>query len=270
MLDQAGFWGFFRPLTWNHILVVLAIVASARLLAVLVREAFRYVAERAAPRLRLTILRVGPLLRVLIGFAAVLLSVPVLVEPTLENVIALIAGVGLALAFALKDYASSLVAGLTAVLENAYRPGDWIALAGTYGEVKAITLRSVRLVTADDTEVIIPHSRLWSSSVANATSGSRSLLCVTRFYLDPDHDAPAVCHALEGVVSSAADREPDSATSIVVAEQPWGTEYKVKAYVHESRQQFTFTTDITVRGKMALRALGVRFAQIPYAATGAS
>ena len=267
MVEPTRFWGFFRPLTWDHVLVVLAIVAIARLLVAFLQRAFRYFAERAAPRFRLTILRVSPILRLVIGLAALLLTVPILVEPTLQNVIALIAGAGLAIAFALKDVASSLVAGLAAVLENVYQPGDWIQMDGTYGEVKAITLRTVRLVTADDTEVIIPHSRLWSTSVANATSGSRSLLCVTRFYLHPDHDAAAARQALEAVASTAPHRMPDSPTSVAIAEQPWGTEYKLKAYVDESRDQFLFATDLTVRGKAALRAVGARFASAPFAVT---
>ncbi|HWZ45809.1 MAG TPA: mechanosensitive ion channel domain-containing protein [Candidatus Saccharimonadales bacterium] len=58
-----------------------------------------------------------------------------------------------------------------------------------YGEVKSIAGPALHLVTADDTEVIIPHSRLWSTSIFNASSGNRSLLCVTNFYLHPDHDA---------------------------------------------------------------------------------
>ena len=268
MLDQVNAWDFLRPLTWGHILVVLGIVAIAGLVTEVVRRAFRHFAERAAPRFRLVILRVGPILRLTIGLAAVLLTIPILVEPTLQNVIALLAGAGIAIAFALKDYVSSLIAGLVAILENVYQPGDWIELAGTYGEVKAITLRAVRLVTADDTEVIIPHSGLWSTRVANATSGSRSLLCVTRFYLHPDHDSPAVCRALENVAATSSYLKPSSSIAVVVAEQPWGTEYKLKAYANESREQFTFSTDLTVRGKAALQALGARFAQAPYAATG--
>src|SRR5208282_192938 len=53
-------------------------------------------------------------------------------------------------------------------------------------------LRAVHIVTADDTEVIIPHSRLWSTSIFNASSGSQGLLCVAHYYLQPDHDGAAV------------------------------------------------------------------------------
>ena len=267
MSDTLDTWGLFRPLTWDHVILVLAVLLVARLLSLLVRWALRYAAESARPRFRLAILRLSPILRLLIGLAAVIFIVPIVIEPTLQNVVALIASVGLVLAFGLKDYASSLLGGLATVLENAYQPGDWIEIGGTYGEVKAITLRAVRIVTADDTEVIIPHSRLWSTNVANATSGNRSLLCVTPFYLHPDHDAEAVRSQLEGVVRASSHWKPDTPVDVIVMEKPWGTQYRVKAYVKESRDQFQFITDLTIRGKASLRANGLRFAQAPYAET---
>src|SRR5438876_5562514 len=125
-----------------------------------------------------------PIARLLIRVAAMVVIVPLLVEPTFRNTLALTAGIALALAYTLKDYGSALAAGLVTVLENTYQPGDWIEVDGAYGEVKSIGLRAVRIVTPDDTEVSIPHSRLWGSSCFNATSGQRSVLCVADFYLD--------------------------------------------------------------------------------------
>ncbi|MBF0566344.1 MAG: mechanosensitive ion channel [Nitrospirae bacterium] len=183
---------FLRKLTWEHVVVVLAVLVLARMLVILVRWVVRRAAEKASPRMRLTILRVPPLLRLLIDLAAIVIIVVILVEPTFQNVFALAGTVFLALAFALKDYVSSLVTGLMTILENTYQPGDWIEVAGTYGEVKFIGVRAVHIVTADDTEVIIPNSRLWTSGIFNASSGNHSLLCVTNFYLHPDHDASAV------------------------------------------------------------------------------
>ena len=63
--------------------------------------------------------------------------------------------------------------------------GSRIELGGIYGEVKSIELRATRMVTADDTEVIVPNSRIWSGNIANATSGHRSLLCVAEFIRTP-------------------------------------------------------------------------------------
>ncbi len=47
----------------------------------------------------------------------------------------------------------------------------------------------------------------------------------------------------------------------------WGTRYKISAHVHESREQFSMITDLTIRGKERLRAMDVAFARAPYAET---
>jgi len=268
MHESLNAWGLMRRLTWQDVLLVLAVLLLARLLVLLVRWTVQRTAEKMPPHLRLAILRVAPLTRLLIDVAAIAIVVPILVEPTFQNIVALLASIGLVLAFALKDYGSSLVAGLVTILENTYQPGDWIEVDGTYGEVKAIGLRAVHLVTPDDTEVIIPHSRLWSASIFNASSGNRSLLCVADFYLHPDHDAFTVRQRLTEVAVSSSYRKPDTPVSVIVLEKPWGTHYRVKAYVKESREQFLLITDLTIRGKVELRAMGIQFAQAAYAEAG--
>jgi len=258
-------WAHLEKVTWQHVFLALIVLVVARLVSFALRGVLRRVAEGASPHLRLSILRATPIARLLIGLAAVIIVVPIFVEPTFRNAVAVSASVGLALAFALKDYGSSLVAGLVTVLENAYQPGDWIELGGIYGEVKSIELRATHIVTADDTEVIVPNSRTWSGSIANATSGHRSLLCVAEFYLHPDHDAVGVQARLAQIAETSSYRKSETAISVIVMEKPWGTKYRLKAYVKESRDQFLFITDLTVRGKEALRGMGIRFAHAPYA-----
>ncbi len=270
MGDGFRAWSIVEKLLWQDVLIVLAVLILARLLVLVVRWALQQIAERVPPRLRLTILRLSPISRLLIDFGAIVVIVPILVVPTFQNVVLLITGIGLGLAFLLKDYGSCVVAGLVTALENIYQPGDWIELDGTYGEVKFIGVRAVHLVTPSDTVVVIPHSRLWSASVFNASSGKRSLLCAADFYLHPDHDGFAVRGRLAEVAESSAYRRPESAVTVIVMEKPWGTHYRLKAYVKESREQFLFITDLTLRGKEALRPMNIRFAQAPYAERGKS
>ena len=248
-------------------LLVLGIFVLAQLLMLMTRRVGVYLAKKTPSHLRLSILRAIPLVRFFIGIASIVLIVPILVEPTFRNIIALVASAGLALGFALKDYGSSVIAGLAAVLENIYQPGDWIEVDGAYGEVKSIGARATRIVTADDTEVIIPHTRLWTANIFNASTGNRSLLCVADFYLHPDHDASLARKRLEDIARTSAYRKPESPVTVIVLEKPWGTHYRVKSYVKESREQFLFLTDLTVRGKEALRSSGICFAQAAYAET---
>jgi small conductance mechanosensitive channel len=134
-----------------------------------------------------------------------------------------------------------------------------------YGEVRKIGIRAVHLVTVDDNEVIIPHAKLWATSVSNASSGQQNVLVVANFYLRADHDAAAVSEALSGIAETSPYRKQETAVNVAVAELPWGTRYRLKAYVRESREQFVMITDLTVRGKEQLRSMGVVFAQAAYA-----
>jgi small conductance mechanosensitive channel len=258
---------FLRELVWQDLLLVLAIIIVSRFLVMLIRKVVVSAAERAPASMRLTILRWGPLARLAIEIATLVIIIPILAEPTFQNTVALVATLGLALAFAFKDYGSCLIAGLVTIIENPYQPGDWIEVDGAYGEVKSIGMRAVHIVTADDTEVIIPHSKLWSASVHNASSGQRSLLCVTLFHLHPDHDAVLVRQKLDEIAQSSAYIKSETKVTVITMEKPWGTLYRLKAYVKESRDQFLMITDLTVRGKAALRTMGIRFAQVPFAET---
>ena len=269
MNEITGNLKILRNLGADDFALVAGVLILSWLLASGVRWVLRHFAERASARLRLPILRVIPILRLCIAIGALVIVVPILVEPSLQNVVAIVASVSLAIAFVLKDYASSLVAGLVTIIEGPYQPGDWIEVGGTYGEVKLIGLRAVHIVTAYDNEVMIPHSRLWSTSIANATSGGHTVLCVADFYLHPDHDAQKASQCLLDIGKTSTYLEPDTKVSVIVQEKPWGTHYKLKAYVKESRDQFQFVTDLTIRGKAALRAMNVRFAQAPYVESAA-
>lgn len=261
---------FLRELVWQDVLLVLIVLVISRLMIAVMRAGMRRLADSVPPGRRLAVLRLSPKLRLAIEVGTVLIIVPIVVEPTFQNTVALIATAGLALAFAFKDYGSCLIAGLVTILEGTYQPGDWIEIDGQYGEVTAIGMRAVHIVTADDTEIVIPHSKLWSDSIANASSGHRGLLCVAPFHLDADHDGMAVCARLSAVAEASAYRQPDSKVVVSAVEKPWGTLYRLKSYVRDSREQFLFITDLTLRGKEALRGMGVRFASVPYAETAAS
>ncbi len=253
-----------RALTWGHVSLIFAVLIVGRLLLHFVRWLVRRVAERGSSHRRLLVLRASPIARLLIGLTGIAIIVPVLIEPNFEDGVALIATAIVTLAFALKDYVSCLAAGVVTILENTYQPGDWIEVDGAYGEVKLIGTRAVHIVTPDDTEVIIPHTRLWSGSVFNASSGNAFLLCVANFYLHADHDGQAVLRVLGEVAETSPYRKPDTRVSVNAVETPWGTRYKAKAYVTDSRDQFALVTDLTIRGKERLRAMDVTFAQAPY------
>src|SRR6266849_3548302 len=126
MSTDLATWAHLENLTWHHVLLALTVLVAARLVSFFLRAVLRRIAESVPPHLRLSILRAMPIVRLSIGVAALIVVVPIFVEPTFSNAVAVVASVGLALAFAFKDYGSSIVAGLVTMLENTYQPGDWI------------------------------------------------------------------------------------------------------------------------------------------------
>ena len=131
---------------------------------------------------------------------------------------------------------------------------------GEYGEVQSIGMRALRIVTADDTVVVIPHQRLWDGIIKNATDSGHRLLCVGDFFLHPHHDAALAVSTLRDVTLTSAYLQLSDPVTVTVRENLWATHYRVKAYPIAPSQQFAYVTDLTVRGKAALSGVGVAYA----------
>jgi small conductance mechanosensitive channel len=256
----------FRSLNQATLVQVGLIVAVALLLTILSQRLLPWLADKVPRRFRLYLLGLLPVLRLLIIAVSFALIIPRLIEPTVPNMVTLFGALGLALGFALKEYVSSLIAGIVTLYEMPYRPGDWIEIDGAYGEVKAINMRSLDIVTPDDTVVVIPHLKLWDRLVFNANDGGPDLQCVADFYLHPRHDAAKIKYLLHDVALTSAFLQMERPVNVIVQNKPWGTHYRLKAYPIDSRQQFHFVTDLTVRGKAALTQLGVEFTVAPIVA----
>lgn len=263
MSDGGGVGQVLRHLSQANFVQIGLIVAGAWLLIAVSARFLPQLANRVPGRFRFHLLALVPVLRLMIILVASTLIVTRVIEPTFQNLVALLGALGLALGFAFKDYVSSLIAGVVTLYEMPYRPGDWIEVNGAYGEVRAINIRSAEIVTPDDTVVTIPHLKLWDQLIFNANDGGQNLLCVADFYLHPRHDASQVKHTLHDVALTSVFVQVEQPISVIVVEKPWGTHYRLKAYPIDPRQQFHFVTDLTIRGKAALSNLGVEFASIP-------
>ena len=252
----------FRDITTQTLIEALVVIVVAMTLVWLSQRLLPWLAERLHSSRRLFVLALIPTIRILVIVVAVIWIVPLFIEPTIQNTVAILSVTGLAIGFALKDYVSSLMAGIVAAYEMPYRPGDWIEVEGNYGEVRRIGMRAVEVVTPDDTVIFIPHQKLWTGLVHNANNGGASLMCVVSFYLAPDHDPHEVRRVLEDVALSSPYLKLRRPVVVLLEEQPWGTHYRIKAYPMDPRQQFQFMSDLTARGKDCLRKMPVSFARI--------
>ena len=232
------------------------ILLGTWLVILLARKLLPYLAERGPSQLRLYLLGAVPIIRLVLLVIAVTWVIPIVFNITLQNFLVIAGALGVAIGFAFKDYVSSLIAGIVAIVERPYRPGDWVRVGGDYGEVRSVGMRAIEICTPTDDIVHVPHEKIWQNNIANSNDGSQTLMCVASFYLRPDHDAGRVRVALRDVALSSAYLEYDKPVVVMLAETPLGTHYKLKAYPFDMRDQFHFISDLTIRGKLAIAASG--------------
>lgn len=179
-----------------------------------------------------------------------------------EAILALSGTLAVAGGFALKDVASSFLAGITILVNRPFQVGDRIHFDGFYGEVKEIGLRSVRLVTLDDNVVTIPSNRFMEQSVACANAGALDCMVVIDFLISPAADHVRARELVQDAVL---------ASQYLFLGKPWvvrtSTEatadgrvlvkLRAKAYVYDARQETAFSSDVCDRVLRAFRASGI-------------
>ncbi|MEL7490519.1 MAG: mechanosensitive ion channel domain-containing protein [Pseudomonadota bacterium] len=80
---------------------------------------------------------------------------------------AVVGAAGLAVGLALQGTLGHLASGVMLLAFRPFKIGDYIQAAGLEGSVRAITLFTTELATADNKKIIMPNSEVWSSSIVN-------------------------------------------------------------------------------------------------------
>ena len=199
--------------------------------------------------LRLTIKRLIPTIRIT-GWAIILYIIIVdIFAPSLETLFAISASAGIAIGFASKDVLKNVFGGITILIDRPFQVGDKIEIGSYYGEVTQIGLRSVRIVTPDDSQVSIPNGEILNQLVSNANTGESNALVVSEFFLPPDIDlvrAKKIAYRAAAVSRYIYLNKPISV--ILKNEVHQGRsllKMRLKAYVLDIRYEFPFSSEMT-------------------------
>jgi small-conductance mechanosensitive channel len=81
--------------------------------------------------------------------------------------------VGVAISFAARDTIANFFSGMFIMADQPYKIGDFVDLdSGERGEVVDIGIRSTRILTMDDVEIVIPNSIMGNTPVINESGGT--------------------------------------------------------------------------------------------------
>jgi MscS family membrane protein len=171
-----------------------------------IRDRFAIVEERTIP-----LFDIG-LTVIIIGIGAYALLQVWQIDPTAW--LASAGVVGIAVGFAARDTLANLFAGFFIIADAPYQLGDYVVLdTGDRGEVTKVGIRSTRILTRDDVEIIIPNSEMANTKVINE-SGGRWIKFRIRIKVGVSYgsDVDQVVEVLEGVARrhDAVCREPEA------------------------------------------------------------
>jgi len=162
----------------------------------------------------------------------------------------------------LKDQASSVLAGITILVEKPFRVGDRVSFGGYYGEIKSIGLRSVRLITLDDNEVTIPNSKFLTEPVSSGNSGELTMLVQQDFLIGQDQDIEKARKLVEEALTSSCYFSMSKPWVVlvnqVVVDATIAVRLRAKAYVIELRYEKLFESDVAERVLGAFRDEEIR------------
>ncbi len=207
------------------------------------------ISERVARHNRLQIKQFQPFVRTFVMMVTIITLMNMFLNLSRDNVLAVTGTVAVALGFAFKDYASSVIAGIVGLFEAPYRVGDRIAIDDEYGEVVSYGLRGIRLRTPSDNIVTVPHNYIWTNSVSNANMGKLEAQVVTEFYLAHEANPEQVENILSRIAYTSKYTHLKLPIKVVMSDHSWGSLFKLRSYPLDARDEFSYATDLTVRAK---------------------
>ncbi|MEZ4386925.1 MAG: mechanosensitive ion channel family protein [Candidatus Krumholzibacteriia bacterium] len=180
------------------------------------------------------------------------------------NVGAAVAGLGvagIAVGLAAQDALSNTIAGFTIFWDKPFVVGDWLSVAGEYGMVQDITLRSTRIRTPRNSYVVIPNKHIIDEVLENdSTHGDLRIDVPIGIAYKEDTEAArtvllAAAASVDGVLANPAP------TVVVAACADSSVNLLVRVWMADAahRQRVQFATL-----EAAKRALDTAGIQIPF------
>ena len=228
---------------WSIIVFLIALIAMRYITRFLGTIAERWT------KFRLTVKGVIPIIRIFGWTTVIYIIIAGILSPPIETLIAVTASAGIAVGFASQDILKNIFGGVMILFDRPFQVGDKIKVGNHYGEVVSIGLRTVRIVTPDDSLVSIPNSEIVNQSVSNVNSGESNCQVVAEFYLPPDinidhtkliaYRAAAVSRYvyLNKPIRVILKNEIQEGKSLI--------KMRVKAYVFDIRFEFPFMSEMT-------------------------
>lgn len=239
---------FFVIFSLSKILWTLLFFVIAYIFITLLTKILVFFAEKSA-RARIPIKGFIPILRIALWTIFIIVIMKIVYNPPKEMLLTALASVAIAVGFATQDLLKNVFGGIMLLFDRPFKVGDKIKVGNNYGEVINIGLLTTRIVTPDDSTVVVPNMELMNTHVSNSNSGE--LYCQVVANITLPIDAPTDKIRKIAIEAAQVSRYIYLNKPIAVLftnkmnEQRSFLEMQLKAYVMDIRYEFLFKSDIT-------------------------
>ena len=143
------------------------------------------------------------------------------------------ATLAVALGFALKPIAESVIGGLVLIFDGPFQVGDRVTFRGLYGDIQMIGFRATRLLTLDATLVTIPNHLFLSEVTLCGNTGALEMMVNMDFYAALSADLSLAKQLVEEAVSQTAYVDHEKPVVVLASEVSLGSlpVYQLRAKV---------------------------------------
>ncbi len=228
------------------ILLLAVLIVSVKLIRI-----FSRIVTKKFPDKRMYVFQWIPVFNFSIYFIGIVIGIYVIFKPSQEVLLWFIASTIVAFALALKDILFSIIAGVVLLVDKPFQVGDRIAFNNEYGEIVSIGLRSVKLLTLDESIVTIPNSRFINDTVSSSSAGELNMMTTVDVYVAIDKDLNKIKATLEKIALESSylniERKP-----FVVIKEVLGiggiisAMMTTKCILKDARKEKSFQTDFLI------------------------
>lgn len=233
----------FTKVFWAIIIFLIAF-----LIIKFVTKVLETIAEKSA-KMRLSVKRIIPIFRIFGWTFVIWVVIEGIFAPPIETLIAVTGAAGIAIGFASQDILKNIFGGIMILFDRPFQVGDKIQVGAHYGEVVNIGLRTVRIVTPDDSLVSVPNNEMVNQSVSNSNSGEFNCQVVAEFFLPPDIEISKVKQLAQEAAAVSRYVYLNKPIAVIIKNEIHQgrslLKMRLKAYVLDIRYEFAFMSEMT-------------------------
>ena len=180
------------------------------------------------------------------------------------NVATALAGLGvagIAVGFAAQDSLANVIAGFLIFWDKPFQVDDWVTVAGQYGRVRTITMRTTRIRTNNNTHVVIPNRKIIDEVMVNHSQHGMTRVVVPTGIAYKEYIPKARQVILEAVGDLPHVLQDPAPDVVVTAHGSSSIDMDVRVWISDIGQEQPVYFAVMEATKLALDAAGI---EIPY------